>query len=145
MAIDTKERTFEQEIEYWLTQGANKAELYVKGSPSDFSREYAMDTKAVIAFVKDTQPDEWKALIKRHGSEKAAEAEFLKRLNAELNQRDMIDVLRHGIVDLGIPVRLAYFKPGSGMNKSATALYEKNVLQITRQVKYSLQSENSID
>ncbi|WP_368293778.1 type I restriction endonuclease subunit R [Dehalobacter sp. TBBPA1] len=145
MAIDTKERTFEQEIEYWLTQGAKKAELYVKGSPSDFSREYAMDIKAVINFVKDTQPDEWKALIKRHGSENAAEAEFLKRLNAELNQRDIIDVLRHGIVDLGIPVRLAYFKPGSGMNKSATALYEKNVLQITRQVKYSLQSENSID
>jgi type I restriction enzyme R subunit len=57
----------------------------------------------------------------------------------------MIDVLRHGIIDLGIPVRLAYFKPGSGMNKSATALYEKNVLQITRQVKYSLANENSID
>lgn len=31
------------------------------------------------------------------------------------------------------------------MNKSATALYEKNVLQITRQVKYSLVNENSID
>lgn len=41
--------------------------------------------------------------------------------------------------DLGIPVQLAYFKPGSGMNKSATILYEKNILQITRQVKYSLQ------
>lgn len=145
MAIETKERTFEQEIEYWLTSGAKKAERYVKGIPSDFSREYAMDIKAVIAFVKDTQPDEWKALIKRHGSENAAEAEFFKRLNAELNQRDIIDVLRHGIVDLGIPVRLAYFKPGSGMNKSATALYEKNVLQITRQVKYSLANENSID
>lgn len=31
------------------------------------------------------------------------------------------------------------------MNKSATALYEKNVLQITRQVKYSEANENSID
>jgi type I restriction enzyme R subunit len=57
----------------------------------------------------------------------------------------MIDVLRHGITDLGVNVRMAYFKPGSGMNKSATALYEKNVLQITRQVKYSLANENSID
>ena len=145
MAIDTKERTFEQEIEYWLTNGVPKAERYVKGSPSDFNRDYAMDTKAVIAFVKDTQPEEWQGLIKRHGSENAAESEFLKRLNAELNKRGMIDVLRHGIIDLGIPIRLAYFKPGSGMNKSLSALYDKNVLQITRQVKYSLSNENSID
>ncbi|MDR1621282.1 MAG: DEAD/DEAH box helicase family protein [Synergistaceae bacterium] len=145
MAIDTKERVFEQEIEYWLTSGVKKAERYVKGNPSGFNREYAMDTNALAAFVKDTQPDEWKALIKRHGSESVAMAEFLKRLNAELNQRGMIDVLRHGIADLGVYVRLAYFKPGSGMNKSASALYDKNVLQITRQVKYSITNENSID
>ena len=145
MAIDTKERTFEQEIEYWLTDGVEEPERYVKGTPGDFDRDCAMDTKAVIAFVKDTQPDEWKGLIKRHGSEKAAETEFLKRLNAELDKRGMIDVLRHGIIDLGIPLRLAYFKPGSGMNKSLSALYDKNTLQITRQVKYSLANENSID
>jgi len=145
MAIDTKERTFEQEIEYWLTSGVDAAERYAKGDPADFNRESAMDTKAVIAFVKGTQPEEWQGLIKRHGSESAAEAEFLKRLRAELDKRGMIDVLRHGIIDLGIPVRLAYFKPGSGMNKSLSALYDKNVLQITRQVKYSLASENSID
>lgn len=143
MAIDTKERTFEQEIEYWLTQGAKKVDRYAKGTPSAFSREFAMDTGAVIAFVKDTQPTEWAALEKRHGAD--AEDGFLKRLNVELNNRGMIDVLRHGITDLGVAVRLAYFKPGSGMNKSATALYEKNVLQITRQVKYSLANENSID
>jgi len=143
MAIDTKERTFEQEIEYWLTRGAKKTDRYIKGTPSSFSREFAMDTKAVIAFVKDTQPNEWAALEKRHGAD--VEDGFLKRLNAELNNRGMIDVLRHGITDLGVNVRMAYFKPGSGMNKSATALYEKNVLQITRQVKYSLANENSID
>jgi len=145
MAITTNERTFEQEIEYWLTTGFKKSDRYCKGDPSDYNRELAMDTKAVIAFVKDTQPSEYDSLCRRHGSESAAEAEFLKRLNAELNQRGMIDVLRHGVVDLGIPVRLAYFKPGSGMNKSATILYEKNILQITRQVKYSLLNENSID
>jgi hypothetical protein len=37
----------------------------------------------------------------------------------------MIDVLRHGVVDLGIPVRLAYFKPDGGMNQSLAALYKK--------------------
>jgi type I restriction enzyme R subunit len=94
MAIDTKERTFEQEIEYWLTQGAKKADRYAKGNSSAFSREFAMDTGAVIAFIKDTQPTEWAALVKRHGA--ASEDGFLRRLNAELNNRGMIDVLRHG-------------------------------------------------
>jgi len=145
MAIKTNEKAFEQEIEYWLTQGVKESDRYVKGSPANFNRELAMDIKSVIAFVKDSQPDKWNDLVKRHGSESAAESEFIKRLNDELNNRGIIDVLRHGIVDLGIHVKLAYFKPGSGMNKSLSALYDKNVLQITRQVKYSLTNENSID
>ena len=145
MAINTSERTFEQEIEWWLTEGAVTADRYKKGNPADFDRKLAMDRSAVLAFIKDTQPDIWQGLCKRHGSESSAEAEFFKRLNSELNARGMIDVLRHGVVDLGISVRLAYFKPGSGMNQSLAALYNKNVLQITRQVKYSLQNENSID
>lgn len=139
MAINTNERTFEQEIEWWLTEGAVSADRYKKGDPADFDRTLAMDKGAVLSFIKDTQPDSWQGLCKRHGSETAAEAEFFKRLHSELNARGMIDVLRHGVVDLGISVRLAYFKPGSGMNQSLTALYNKNVLQITRQVKYSLQ------
>ena len=57
MAIDTKERTFEEEIEYCLTSTGKKSEKYVKGSPADFDRRLAMDTKAVISFIKDTQPD----------------------------------------------------------------------------------------
>jgi type I restriction enzyme R subunit len=60
-------------------------------------------------------------------------------------KRGMIEVLRHGIVDLGVTVRLCYFKPGSGMNQTAMAQYDKNILQVTRQVKYSLANENSID
>jgi len=143
MAIDTKERTFEEEIEYCLISNGTKSTHYVKGNPSDYNRELAMDTKAVLAFVKSTQQDKWNDLCKRHGAD--VEQGFLKRLNDELNRRGMIDVLRHGITDLGVAIRLAFFKPGSGMNKTLEALYNKNVLQITRQVKYSLINENSID
>lgn len=59
MAIDTKERTFEEEIEYCLSSIGKKSEKYAKGNPIDFDRKMAMDKKAVIAFVKDTQPDKW--------------------------------------------------------------------------------------
>lgn len=139
MAIETKERTFEQEIEYCLIHECG----YKKGDPAAYDRELAMDTTAVIDFVKVTQPTEWAAIVKRHGAD--AEIGFLKRLKDELNNRGMIDVLRHGVTDLGVEVRLCYFKPGSGMNQTATTLYNKNVLQVTRQVHYSLANENSID
>lgn len=143
MAIDTKERNFEEEIEYCLTNTGPKATRYISGNPSDYNRKLAMDSKAVIAFIEDTQPDKWEDLCKRHGVN--VEESFLKRLNDELNLRGMLDVLRHGVTDLGVSVRLAYFRPGSGINRSLGIQYSKNVLQITRQVKYSLINENSVD
>lgn len=139
MTINTTERTFEQEIEWCLINENG----YRKGDPAAYSRELAIDTAAVITFVKDTQPAEWAAICKRHGAN--AEGGFLSRFKDELEKRGMIDVLRHGVTDLGVTVRLCYFKPGSGMNQTATTQYNKNVLQVTRQVKYSLTSENSID
>lgn len=139
MVTNTTERTFEQEIEYCLIHENG----YKKGDPATYNREFAMDTMAVIDFIKTTQPTEWTAICKRHGAD--TEKGFLNRLRDELNNRGMIDVLRHGVTDLGVTVQLCYFKPGSGMNKTATDLYNSNVLQITRQVKYSLANENSID
>lgn len=139
MPIETTERVFEQEIEWRLINENG----YKKGNPSDYDRTLAMDTAAVIDFIKDTQPKEWVRICKNHGEE--AGVKFLDRLNDELNKRGMIDVLRHGVIDLGVDVRLCYFKPGSGMNQTATAQYNRNVLQITRQVRYNDVNENSVD
>ncbi len=139
MAIETKEINFEQAIEEYLLS----TKEYTKGNSKDFNRELALDTQAVIDFVKMTQEDKWALMTKRHG--KNVEQAFIKRLIDELNKRGMLDVLRKGIMDLGVHVKLAYFKPGSNMNKELSALYGKNNLQITRQLKYSLSNENSID
>lgn len=139
MAISTNERTFENELEYNLIQNGS----YASGNPADFDRTLAMDTKAVIAFVKRTQPREWDNIVKKH-TVKAEEA-LLSRLNDELKNRGMLDVLRHGIKGVGINIDLCYFKPASAMNKTTVARYEQNELKVTRQVKYSLACENSID
>lgn len=139
MAFDKSERKFEEEIKYSLTTYGG----YVSGSPKDFDRTLAMFTKAVIAFVKTTQPREWENLCKKHGAK--VETNFFSRLNDELKNRGMLDVLRHGIKDLGVNVDLCYFKPASEMNKTTVARYEQNELKVVRQVKYSLTSENSID
>lgn len=139
MAINTNERAFEQEIEWCLINENG----YKKGNPADYDRTIAMDAAAVLAFIKDTQPGEWAKICKNRSEDTGAG--FLARLRDELDKRGTVDVLRHGVIDLGIEVRLCYFKPSSGMNQTATTQYNKNVLQVTRQVKYSLQNENSID
>jgi len=139
MPINTSERTFEQEIERCLI----KENGYKKGKLAEYDRALAMDTAAVLTFIKNTQPVEWAKICKNRGEDTGAG--FLARLHDELNKRGMIDVLRHGVTDLGVELRLCYFKPGNGMNLTSTAQYNKNVLQVTRQVKYSQQNENSID
>ena len=144
MPIDTSERVFESEIEYCLTHLGKKSERYIKGDSRDFDRSLALDGKMLIAFVQDTQPDKWQAIVRRHGAEDAAQ-NLLQRVGIELDKRGTIDCLRKGINDIGVEVRLAYWKPGSRMNQSALALYEKNRLSITRQVKYATGSEHSID
>ncbi|WNN88695.1 type I restriction endonuclease subunit R [Gloeocapsopsis dulcis] len=70
---------------------------------------------------------------------------MIDRLCQELNLRGMLDVLRYGITDYGVRFKLAYFKPASGLNPETLALYNQNILTITRQVRYSTCNENSID
>lgn len=139
MSINYKEITFESAIEDYLLQFGG----YQKGISTDYNRELAMDTGVLFSFIKETQPKEWQKLSKIHGA--GVEQKFLQRLVKELDNRGMLDVLRHGIVDLGVKFQLAYFKPVSGMNYDANELYHQNILTVTRQVKYSLKNENSID
>lgn len=141
--MDTSERKFEEEIEYALLNTGDEKSRYIKGNPKNYDKELAMDTKAVLEFIKDTQAKEWELLTKRHGA--LVEINFLKRLDNELKRRGMLDVLRHGIDDTGVSFKLSHFKPGSTMNQTATDLYDKNKLMITRQVHYSLENNNSMD
>lgn len=139
MAIQTKEINFENEIEYALIDKG----CYVKGNPSDFNREYAIDTAKLFEFLQNSQPNEWKKLCEKHGTD--AEQNFLKRLSKELDSRGMFDILRKGIVDAPARFKLCYFKPASNMNQTDAINYTKNILSVTRQVHYSLKNENSID
>ncbi len=54
-------------------------------------------------------------------------------------------VLRHGIRDLGVTFRLAYFKPASKLARGAVVAFGKNRLSVTRQVRYSTSHANEID
>ena len=57
----------------------------------------------------------------------------------------LISVLRHGFKHRGIPFKVCYFKPESGLNQTAEALYEKNEITCNRQWFYSSDTHNSVD
>ena len=140
MAIITKEIAFETEIEHSLiNQGG-----YIKGSPTDYNREYAIDTTLLFRFLRNSQPKEWDKVVTKHGAANA-EINFIKRLNKELDAHGMLHLLRKGITDAPAKFNLCYFRPASAMNQTDAENYKKNVLSVTRQVHYSLKNENSID
>ena len=130
MPVDHTEKGFEQAIEHHLL-----SHRYAKGDPANFDAGLALDPVTLIAFVKDTQPDEWVKLAGFYGAD--AETKVAENIARNLDQRGMLDCIRHGISDRGVKIRLAYFKPATGMNPDTLTLYEKNVLTITRQVHYS--------
>lgn len=133
------ETAFESAIEdYLLAVGG-----YQPGSPLDFNRTHAIDTKQLFTFLQKTQQKEWDKLYTVHHQE--IESKLLFRLNKELELKGTLNVLRNGFTDNGITFQLAYFKPETTFNPDTEKQYQSNLLTLTRQVKYSLKNENSLD
>ncbi len=139
MKID--ERGFEEAIEAALLAGG-----YLKSHPSDFDPVFGLDTAELFAFIGATQVKDWERLLGRYGNEPdAAQQGFAKRLAAELDNRGTVDVLRHGIVDLGVTVQLAFFKPAHGLTPELQRLYATNRVTVTRQLAFDPKSNKTLD
>lgn len=139
MVTDHREIAFEQAIEADLLATGE----YTKGDPAGFDRQLALHPDILFTYIKESQPKAWERLETVHGSQ--VEQKVLHRLNQVLNQRGMLHVLRKGIEDYGVHLQLMFPKPASRLNPDAWEQYNQNILTITRQVKYSLKNENSID
>lgn len=135
----TTEAAFEEAIVASLTHNGG----YITAAAAEYHREWAMFPQTVLAFIRNTQPEAWEKLAGIHGE--SVETKFFRRLFKELDNRGMLDVLRHGMVDYGVRFKLAYFKPASGLNPETLALYNQNILSVTRQVYYSQKNKNSVD
>ena len=85
----------------------------------------------LFAFVEDTQADAWRELSARHGGEEVdAHERSSTALAKEIDERGTIDVLRHGVKDLGVEIRLAYFQPAHGLTPDSSTRYEANRLTV---------------
>lgn len=133
------EKAFEEAIENSLIVNGG----YILGITDDFSKELALDRKRIIAFIKASQISQWNRISEIHGAD--VEDKVIQRLCKELDLNGTISVLRHGFTDYGIKFQMAFFKPETTLNPDTELQYNLNQLTVTRQVKYSLTSENSID
>ena len=102
----------------------------------DFDPKLGLDTAELLAFIAETQPAAWKRLLEVHGGPDGVLQQFGDRLAKQLDERGAVDVLRHGVNDHGIEVRLAFFKPAHGLTPELTERYLANRLTVTRQLPY---------
>lgn len=125
------ERDFETAIEAGLTGGGG----YTTRVASDYDEALALFPEDVSGFLRDSQPTRWGQLEALLGEK--TQATVLDSLAKELEIKGALHVLRHGFKCYGKTFRMAFFRPNSGMNPEAAALYGTNRLTITRQVAFA--------
>lgn len=130
MTTDTSEKSLESLIVESLICEAR----YEPGRPEDYDRDHAVDFAKLLAFFQATQPAALQTLaITAEGPNRA---QFLARLQGQIAQRGVIDVLRNGVRHGPVSVDLFCAAPSPGNTKSAE-LYAANVFSVTRQLRYS--------
>jgi len=137
-SIDTSEKRFESDIETaFLSHG------FTKVNPENFSKENMLFQNILVEFLKNSQPKEWARYVKYYG-EKAGE-KIVRRVYNAVDSRGILDVMKNGITDMGINLKLCFFKPESDLDENSVDLYNKNIVGITRQFPYSRVNSNTID
>lgn len=135
-----KEKNLEESIENRLVSIG-----YEQGNSREFDIENCLFTEDLFRFLENTQKellDEFK--YNRGSNYKKA---FIDLVNSNIKRRGLISVLRNGVEDIMMngKFQLFYNKPNLTTNKTALENYKQNIFKITRQLKYSLKHNNTLD
>jgi len=139
------ERAFEDHIARSLVHRGGYRKVKTGNTTGDFDAGRGLDLAELFAFIEATQPEAWGRLAKLHGDASKARKQFADRLVKELDSRGTVDVLRHGVVDLGVTVRLVFFKPAHELTPQLVGRYEANRLTVTRQLPYEIGTNKTLD
>jgi type I restriction enzyme R subunit len=128
-----EEGTFETAITNHLTDWGG----WRAGVPAKFDGALGLFPETLLAFLEATQGDAMATLQRSYGG--SWRDRLLQTLVRALEAHGTLHVLRRGLEDINLrtPLRLAYFRPASGMNPQTLAAYEANILEVTRQVRHS--------
>ncbi|SBO17654.1 putative type I restriction-modification system (HsdR) [Carnobacterium divergens] len=141
MLLENKERRFEQDIETSLiTYGGWQKILFTK---SNYDATKGLDLDQLLSFIEATQPKQWARYQKIY--QENSREKFFKRFNEEVNTHGLLHVLKNGIKDRGVSLKVIYFKPVSELNELTQQQYEANHFACIRQFAYSPKNHNTID
>jgi type I restriction enzyme R subunit len=73
------------------------------------------------------------------------EPRLIRRIDEEISKRGIIDCLRKGVEEGPVKFDLMYFRPVNSENPDVEELFKANIFSVTRQVKFSQTTEQSID
>ena len=138
---NTKENGFEKHIVDYLVD-SNK---YIQRDNTYYDNINCIDEDLLFQFLEETQGTGLEKLKRYHKD--LYKQKIVKRLNDQIKQKGVIEVLRKGIVDgfTDTKLRLFYDKPVSHYNKKANDLYQANIFSAMRQVYFSPQNKKSLD
>ncbi|PNH81113.1 restriction endonuclease subunit R [Vibrio diazotrophicus] len=105
------------------------------GKSNQYNKELALYTDDIIAFIKDTQLEQWEKLQSIYGDK--VEGELLKNIERQLKNKGTLWVLRNQIKDRGVKLNLCCFKPDHDLNPEASERYKKNILRVVPELVYS--------
>lgn len=142
MKTDTSEKGLETLISDYLCDTTTGNSFMLRQHPQ-YNRTECVDEELLFSFLQATQEKEVMKLQAIHGSN--YRSKVLYRINNQIKLIGIIEVLRKGITDNNIKLKLFYDKPVSSLNEKDTALYNQNIFSVTRQVHYSNQNENCLD
>ena len=148
--MSVAEAGFEQHIASWLVEYGEYRRAKVGNAgdgPRDFDAEAGVDTADLFEFIGATQGREWARLVDAAygGDPNRAQSGFVQRLASELDRRGTVDVLRRGVVDRNVTIRMAFFKPAHGLTPELAQRYEANVLSVTGQLPFDPSSARTVD
>ena len=107
---------------------------WILGKAADFNREYAIDLSQLKMFLKATQVVASQTIDIDNDS--PTRLKFLARLQGEITNKGIIDVLRKGIHHGPVHLDLFYGKPSKD-NPKAIENFTENRFSVTRQLRYS--------
>ncbi|MFF2774571.1 type I restriction endonuclease subunit R [Streptomyces sp. NPDC058052] len=106
--------------------------------PGDYTADLGLDTNELFTFIGATQADEWYELVSYYGNDQAAaQRGFARRLDQAIVDNGLLDVLRNGVKDQGVRLRVAYFKPNLVADDSVLDGYRANRLTVVRELRYA--------
>ena len=136
---DTTEKRFVMDIADFLLSPAGG----YTGNHDAYDPKLGLFPETLVRFVQKTQPKEWARFVMQNQTE--PERKFCLAFNNACDAEGLLSVLRHGFKHRGVSFRVCYFRPESGLNQTAAALYAKNEITCSRQWFYSAENHNSVD